>query len=135
MRNRLTTLLSVLAVATSVTSGAATAAPNLPTRTSSVGAVMVSATPHPLTGTVWEFDVALNTHSVQLTDDLAKTTVLVADGGKGVAPLAWQGDPPGGHHRRGVLQFQPITPQPKSLELRITREGEAQPRVFRWTLN
>ncbi len=133
MRNRLTSLLSVL-VAGSFMASSATAAPNLPTRTSSATAVMISATPHPLTGTVWEFDIALNTHSVALTDDLAKTATLVADGGKPLAALAWQGDPSGGHHRKGVLQFKPISPLPKSLELRITREGEPQPRVFQWTL-
>lgn len=133
MRNRLTAFLSALVTASLMASNA-TAAPNLPTRTSSEAAVTISATPHPLTGTVWEFDVVLNTHSVALSDDLAKTASLVADGGKSFAPLAWQGDAPGGHHRKGVLQFKPISPMPKSLELRITREGEPQSRVFQWTL-
>ncbi|MBW6494789.1 MAG: hypothetical protein K0B16_09600, partial [Burkholderiaceae bacterium] len=121
MRNRLSSLLSALVTASLMASNA-TAAPNLPTRTSSAAAVMISATPHPFTGTVWEFDVALNTHSAALSDDLAKSASLVADGGKSFAPLAWQGDAPGGHHRKGVLQFKPISPLPKSLELRITRE-------------
>ena len=133
MRTRLTPLLSFV-VAASLISGSALAAPNLPTRTSSAAAVMMTATPHPLTGTVWEFDVVLNTHSGALADDLATSATLVADGGKPLAALAWQGDPPGGHHRRGVLQFKPISPLPKSLELRIAREGEPQPRVFQWAL-
>ena len=90
MRARLTPLLSFV-VAASLISGSALAAPNLPTRTSSAAAVMITATPRPLTGTVWEFDVALTTHSGALADDLAKTAALVADGGKSFAPLAWQG--------------------------------------------
>ena len=46
--------------------------------------------------------------------------------------LAWQGDPPGGHHRRGVLRFKALAPAPAALELRLQRAGEPSPRVFRW---
>lgn len=133
MRTRLTPLLSLLVAATLMASGAAAAA-NLPKRTSKAAAVTMSAAPRALAGSVWEFDIVLDTHSSELTDDLAKTAALVADGGKPLAPLAWQGDPPSGHHREGVLQFKPISPLPKSLELRVTRDGEPQPRVFQWTL-
>ena len=70
----------------------------------------MKATPRPLTGTTWEFDLVFDTHSRELNDDLEKTAVLVTNGGKTFAPVKWQGDPPGGHHRKGVLQFKPISP-------------------------
>jgi hypothetical protein len=60
--------------------------------------------------------------------------VLVPDAGAPIAPAAWQGDPAGGHHRKGVLRFDVITPPPARVELRIHRVGEPAPRVFRWEL-
>jgi hypothetical protein len=81
----------------------------------------------------WDFAVTLETHTAPLGDDLARTATLVANG-KPFLPLAWLGDPPGGHHRKGVLRFYAIVPRPHSVELQIHRRGEAQPRVFRWQL-
>ncbi|MDH5536547.1 MAG: hypothetical protein OEZ08_13390 [Betaproteobacteria bacterium] len=133
MRTRLITISSLLIATVFGTSGAS-AGPNLPTRTSAEAAVTVKATPRPLTATTWEFDLVFDTHSRELNDDLEKTAVLVTNGGKTFAPVKWQGDPPGGHHRKGVLQFKPISPLPASIELRITRDGEPKPRVFQWPL-
>jgi hypothetical protein len=48
--------------------------------------------------------------------------------------MAWDGAPPGGHHREGVLRFKPISPQPQAIELQFTRAGEGAPRSFRWQL-
>jgi hypothetical protein len=59
----------------------------------------------PLPGAVRKFQVAMDTRTKQLNDDLTKTAALVDDGGRRYLPLSWQGDPPGGHHRKGVLQF------------------------------
>lgn len=44
----------------------------------------------------------------------------------------WLGDPPGGHHRKGVLRFNAVEPQAREFELRIMRPGESAARVFRW---
>ena len=51
-----------------------------------------------------------------------------------LAPAVWEGDPPGGHHRKGVLKFDAVNPRPQDIELRITRAGEPKPRSFRWQL-
>jgi len=111
--------------------GAALAAEGLAARTNSAAGVTVTATPHARSDGIWEFDVALDTHSQALTDDLAKSATLVA-GGKTFAPAAWQGDPAGGHHRKGVLRFNAVEPNPREIELRIARPGESTPRSFRW---
>jgi hypothetical protein len=108
----------------------------LETQTSASQGVSVKATPKTLAAgaPIWEFTVVLETHSGELTDDLAKTAVLVGFGGQRIAPVAWDGAPAGGHHRQGVLRFAPIDPMPSTVELQIQRPGESAPRVFRWEL-
>ena len=112
---------------------AAAAAGSLPAQSSSAAGVTVKATPRTLTGPVWEFELVFDTHTQDLNDDPVKSASLHAAGGASAAPLAWQGDPPGGHHRKGVLRFKAVTPAPAALELRLQRAGESSPRVFRWS--
>jgi hypothetical protein len=114
--------------------GGALAAGKLDPQTSSQSGVTVKVTPRIVTGAEWEFEVAFDTHSQELNDDLLKAAVLVADGGASSNPAGWLGDAPGGHHRKGVLRFKPAAASPASIELRLQRPGEAAPRVFRWHL-
>lgn len=83
---------------------------------------------------LWAFEIRLDTHSGQLDDDLAREAVLVDEAGRHHAPVAWEGSPPGGHHRQGVLKFAPVSPMPAVIELRIQRTGEPTPRSFKWQL-
>ena len=108
----------------------------LETRTSASQGVTVKATPKTLTAgaPVWEFIVVLETHSAELSDDLTKTAALLGPDGKRIAPVAWEGAAAGGHHREGVLRFEPIIPAPATVELQIQRPGESAPRAFRWEL-
>ncbi|MBI3054510.1 MAG: hypothetical protein HYY77_10780 [Betaproteobacteria bacterium] len=133
MRSRLSTWLLSIVVTVFAASGV-TAAPALPTQTSSQSGVTVKITPRTLATSTWEFEVVFDTHSQELTDDLEKTAVLVSDARASHSPLQWQGDPPGGHHRKGVVQFKPVSPMPASIELQIKRSGETAPRLFRWQL-
>ena len=126
---RLIVLAALLLLPVAAVTGA-----DLPARTVSQSGVTVEVTPRALTGPSWEFGVTLNTHSQELKDDLAKSAILVLDGGRTVMPLAWEGAAPGGHHRKGVLRFKAPAAQPAEIELRITRPGEAAPRSFRWNL-
>lgn len=109
------------------------AAAGLPVRTSSQSGVTVKVTPLGFQGPAWDFEVVLETHSQDLQDDLPKTATLIA-GGARHAPAVWKGDPPGGHHRKGVLRFDAVAPAPAEVALQIVRPGEAAPRVFRWEL-
>ena len=112
------------------------ASPSLPTQTSSARGVTVKVTPRNMTGDakMWDFAIVLDTHSADLNDDLVKSSLLLDSTGGRFAPAAWDGAPPGGHHREGVLRFKPISPRPQSIELQITRAGEDAPRSFRWQL-
>lgn len=81
----------------------------------------------------WDFEVVLETHTQALSDDLAKSSVLIA-GRKQYMPLGWEGAPPGGHHRKGVLHFKAIAPLPASVELQLRLAGDPSPRSFKWLL-
>lgn len=133
MRTRLNIFFVVIATLLFATLAAA-ASPALAPQSTSQSGVTVSITPRTLSGTTWDFEVSFNTHSQELKDDLEKTAVLIADGGAPQAPVKWQGAPPGGHHRSGTLQFKAVSPMPAVIELRIPRQGEANPRSFRWQL-
>jgi hypothetical protein len=100
------------------------------------GGVTVRVTPLDLSADSksWSFEVVLDTHSQDLSDDLTQTAAMIDEAGRPHAPLAWEGAPAGGHHRKGVLRFAPITPLPAVLELRVQRPGESGPRTFRWPL-
>lgn len=115
---------------------AASAAAQLAPQKSSQGGVTVDVTPAELAAgaKVWSFKVVLDTHSQDLSDDLAKSAVLLDAQGREGKPIAWEGAAPGGHHREGVLKFAAFEPLPEAVELRIARPGEAAARTFRWQL-
>lgn len=101
---------------------------------SRANSVTVTVTP-PNTGAeagTWNFKVVLDTHSQDLQDDLLKSAALVDDSGNELRPIAWQGSPPGGHHREGLLQFNAPEPRPARITLRLQRPNELEPRTFTW---
>jgi hypothetical protein len=100
------------------------------------GGVTVAVTPGNLgaDAKIWDFAIVLDTHSQDLSEDLASSAVLADAQGNESKPLAWEGAAPGGHHRSGVLKFNAITPRPQAVELRISRPREGKARVFRWEL-
>lgn len=79
-------------------------------------------------------EVAMNTHSVELADDMAKVSMLRDDAGKEYKPTAWEGAGPGGHHREGKLKFAAMPTQPKYVELVIKDLAKVSERTFRWEL-
>jgi hypothetical protein len=117
-------------------SAPASTAPALAVRSSDAAGVRVVVTPKALGAgvTIWEFEVVMDTHTKPLNENLAQVAVLVDDAGRRYAPIAWQGDPPGGHHRKGVLQFSARAEMPKAVELRIDGIGGAGTRTFRWDI-
>lgn len=79
-----------------------------------------------------EFQITMDTHSVDLDFDLTQISVLYDDLGNGYNPLKWEGSEPGGHHRSGILKFLPINKGAKSINLVIT---DSTKREFSWNLN
>jgi len=133
MRTCLIALLVLFFNAALIAPDEAKAAQSLPTLSAASSGVTVRATPRAVADGSWEFVMAFDTHTHPLTDDLMKTALLIADG-KTYAPAGWKGDPPGGHHRKGVLTFNGIASSAATIELRVTRPGEPKPRSFRWQI-
>ena len=123
---------SLILIAGLALGSAASLAADPAAQTSDQNGVKVNVTPRSFESPVWEFEVVFDTHVQEIKDDLSKNAVLVVEDGSSVASLAWVGDPPGGHHRKGVLRFKAIKPTPAFLELRISRSGEPAPRSFKW---
>ena len=100
------------------------------------GQVRVSVAPESLSKTAdtWRFAVQFNTHTTPITQDMVAVASLSGGNGAGEKPAAWEGDPPGGHHRRGVLVFKPIKPMPATITLHIREVGGVADRVFTWNL-
>jgi len=104
------------------------------------GAVIVEVTPLNL-GTpadTLEFDVAMNTHSVDLSMDLAHLATLTTDAESTVQATKWDAVP-GGHHVSGKLIFPSMQDGKSILEgankLTLTIINvDAASRVFEWEL-
>jgi hypothetical protein len=111
------------------------AAQNLPARSNIAGGVQVTVTPKTVgTGPTWDFEVSMNTHIKPLDTDLASEAVLIVNGSQRYAPSSWQGDPPGGHHRKGVLRFPAPNDPAELFEVQIQNIGGVKQRVFQWTM-
>ena len=108
----------------------------LPAQTNREGQVTVKVTPQAVAATApaWRFEVVLDTHSVTLAQDMRAIAHLKDANGAAHAALAWEGDPPGGHHRKGILVFAPIAPMPARLLLTLGPIGAVGERFFVWTV-
>ncbi len=110
-------------------------------RTDQQGMVVVEVTPLNLDapGQTLDFQVSMNTHSVDLSMDLAPLATLVTDAGRLAEASSWDG-PRGGHHVSGTLSF-PATVNGKPLlegasQLRLTiKSVDAGARIFTWSIN
>lgn len=99
------------------------------------GSVAVTVTPTAFkVAAPLEFDIAMNTHSVDLADDMLKAVVLRDDGGKEYAPTTWDGPAGGGHHREGKIKFAPLTTNTKTLTLVVKNIAGVPERVYQWNL-
>lgn len=109
-------------------------------RSDGQGSVTVEVTPLNLNApaNTLEFDIVMDTHSVELSMDLATLATLTTDTGVTVQATLWDA-PRGGHHVEGKLLF-PASNDGKSvlegagkLMLTIT-DLDAPSRVFEWQL-
>jgi len=78
-----------------------------------------------------DFQIVMDTHSVDLDFDLTEISILYDDAGNAYKPLKWDGSEPGGHHREGILKFSPIDSNAKSIKLIIK---DSTRREFEWNL-
>lgn len=77
------------------------------------------------------FSTTIDTHSGALDFDMTKISRLVVDGTT-YEPILWDGAPPGGHHRSGVLVFPNQTGGSGEMSLTIIGVADVPERVFQW---
>lgn len=80
------------------------------------------------------FDVAFETHSVNLDFDVETIAGFTDDNGTRYIPH-WQGSPPGGHHRKGTLVFTPDIPKSTTVTLVFRDIAKIPSRSFTWKIN
>lgn len=110
-------------------------------RTDEQGAVVITITPLNVKdpGQTLDFEVVMNTHSVNLGMDIAKVATLTTDSGLTVQAVKWDA-PTGGHHITGKLSF-PVNVDGASIlsettQLTLTIRGvDAPERIFKWELS
>ena len=108
------------------------------TRLDEQGMVTVEVTPLNLgmPGDSLVFEVSMNTHSVDLSMDLAQLATLTTDTGLAIRASVWDA-PRGGHHVSGNLIFPasmnglPVLDGASKISLEI-REVDASLRTFAW---
>lgn len=110
------------------------------TRMDQQGAIIMEVTPLNL-GTpadTLQFNVVMNTHSIELSMDLATLSMLSTDTGVTVQAILWDA-PRGGHHVSGTLSF-PAMKDGKSVLEGATKliltvvDVDAPSRVLEWEL-
>lgn len=109
-------------------------------RTDAQGAVTFEVNPVNLDspGDTLVFDVTMDTHSIDLSMDLAALATLTTDNGQTVQGTQWDA-PRGGHHVEGNLIFpatsdgKPLLEGAKELTLTI-KDVDAPARVFTWQI-
>lgn len=104
------------------------------TKTDDQSAVAITITPIDILSSSpeWKFDVAMNTHSIELKSPMI-SIVLVDDKGNEYKPIAWDG-PTEGHHMNGALIFDKIIPMSKSIVLKVKNSDNISGRLFKWNL-
>lgn len=97
--------------------------------------VRIDVQPVQLTpGRPMKFEVRMNTHSADLGQDMAAVSILKDNKGREYKPTAWQGAPPGGHHRKGILEFPELTEDCASITLVIRAIDNVPERTFNWRI-
>ena len=87
-----------------------------------------------LPGKTAKFEIRMNTHSGDLSQDLVAVCALKDNSGREYRPTGWDGSPPGGHHRSGVLEFPELANGTQSITLVIREVANVPERVFNWSI-
>jgi len=103
-------------------------------QTNSEGEVDIKVTPVTLIPNQKpSFKISFDTHSVELDSDIPQNSVLT-DNNNSFSNPSWEGSPPGGHHRSGILTFNKPLKKTESISLVLKNISNIQERKFTWNL-
>lgn len=132
-KKRLISLLSLTALIVAVLIAVNSHALAYDRQSSQENGVRVDVVPVQLQhGQSVRLEIRLNTHSGQLDKDLMAVSVLKDEMGKTYQPTGWDGSPPGGHHRSGILTFPELSQDSGSITLIIKGVAGVPERSFTW---
>lgn len=98
------------------------------------GGVTVTATLLNKSGDDATFQVALDTHSVNLDVYKFEEIVRLRDNqGREISPKVVEDVQGGGHHRRATVRFTGPEPKPNKVELVVKGVAGVPERLFQWT--
>ena len=128
------TFIGLLALILAIAAFAASADTGLPEQMNAERGVTVKVKPLDLGANTktWRFSVSFDTHTGDLSGNPADAAVLIDSHGDRHAASEWEGDPPGGHHRKGILTFVAPEAQGGAIALRLANIGGVPVREFRW---
>jgi hypothetical protein len=105
------------------------------TKSNQQNRVRVDVRPVQLTpGQPAKFEIRMNTHSGNLGQDMIAVCTLKDNQGREYQPTSWEGSPPSGHHRQGVLEFPALNGASESITLVIRDIANVPERIFEWSL-
>jgi hypothetical protein len=105
------------------------------TKSSRENGVKVDVTPVEFApGKAARFQIRINTHSGDLSQNMVEVSMLRDDKGREYRPVRWEGSPPGGHHRRGVLEFPSFEGKSKKITLIVRDIANVPERLFEWEI-
>lgn len=104
------------------------------TKTTTIDDVMYKVTPKNLSrsSSSWDFEIVLDTHAGSLDQDLQSQVHLTDEKDREYPVAKWEGDPPGGHHREGVLKFESLGSDVASITLKINPGENTAETSFTW---
>ena len=106
----------------------------LQTKTISQNGLTIVASPEPFgRGDSVRINVALDTHSGDLSIDLAQVARMEDNNGAIYEPTVWNSPSPSEHHVSGTLVFPPPKGEPSSIKL-VLAEVYGADWVFEWNL-
>jgi hypothetical protein len=80
------------------------------------------------------FEVRMNSHSETLGEDMVAVSSVKDNAGRIYQATSWQGSEPGGHHRKGVLEFPKLENNTESITLIIRKVANVPERTFEWSV-
>ncbi len=95
--------------------------------------VEVSVTPQ-ISESQTAFEIQFTTHSGSLDFEVEDIATLQDETGAVYPAVAWEGSPPGGHHRSGKLVFGPLPENARRIRLVLLQVSQSD-RSFEWNLS